>query len=362
MPHSRIVLRDTANADIIASFDNWRSFSWTRHLNATGNHTFSLDAADQRVSLFELDCIVQLLRKPNDNGDWYSEYIGLHRSTQYELTSRQQRIFTSYGRTPHDILNRRSIIYRAGSAQSDKSGVGETVIKEFIDENAGPGATAPPRLIAGVITQLAIEADAGGGTAWEGSVAWRNLLDIVQEIALSTGLDFDVVWTGTGYNFQFEMVNGTDHTSGSANPITFSSLLGNMVNPSYTISRTEEANVIAVLGSGQEDLRVVDFVESLDVSDSPINRIERTHDARQQSTMDALEDEGNEKLEELKANESFIFETLDTDSVKYGLDYMLGDFVTAEFESIQRDKQVIGVDGSISEGRESIRITFGDVS
>lgn len=349
-------------------FDTWRVLTFTKKVNGWGFHAIDFD--DQRQTLaqqFGLDYFIEIWREDPAAGIApYKEYEGFHRTPQRQLTETGLRIFTSYGRTYTDLLARRAVLYRAGSAGAEKSGPGETVMNYYVWENAGNIATtAAGRLADGVTTGLAIAGSGSGGGPWSGKKAFQNLLDVLVDISNSTGVDFQVVRTGTGPTFEFRTYYpqlGLNRAQGSLFPAVFGVPLANMQAPSYTLSRTEEITAVVVLGQGQDAQRAfLELTSATDLAASPWNRIEKTHDARNESTTAALQNEGLSQLAELGKKESFTFQVLQQSSLVYGRDYDLGDIVTATYGEISRNKKILEVSVSTGEGQESINFVFGDV-
>lgn len=349
---------------LTAVFDDWRSLKVDHNSNEFSTHQLSLDWNDERIALFGTDCFVELMRSDTDLGlDWYQEYIGFHRTPQYQLTESGLKIFTSFGRGLVDLLQRRSILYPANSRYSSKRGPAETVMHALVDENAGPRATKPPRLFDGVTRGLSLNVHAGRGPVWQGARAYRNLLEVLQEIALATSVDFDVVQIGPA-RFEFQTYypqQGTDHTVG-ANQITFAPEFANMINPSYVFSRTEEVTSVIVLGQGQESGRNVRQLNSDAANDSPWNKIEQTRDARNESTTSGLMAVARKELQALSAKENFSFQTSSIASFVYRRDFGLGDIMWARFGEIVRRRKLTGVTLTIAQGKENISYEFSEVN
>lgn len=162
-PNYQIRLKDhvgTMNAELTT----WKSLEYTNRVNAPGDHVLSLHGNDGAITYFVVDAQIEVWRKSTLEGrTWYLDYEGFHRTQVEQTTERGEPIFTSYGRGYDDLLERRIVAYPAGSAQASKSGKGETVIKAYVSENAGPSATSPPRLANGVISGLTVEASSGAG-------------------------------------------------------------------------------------------------------------------------------------------------------------------------------------------------------
>lgn len=349
-----------------AIFDDWNSLYYIARINDYGYHTFSFDGNDARRALFALDSIVEVWRSNLDIGlGWYIDYAGFHRTDQDQITDRGNVIFTSYGRGYEDLLHRRYMLYVAGSAGDVKSGPADDIMKAYVRENAGTLATVVNgRIQDGVTLGLTVAPNLSVGPTWSGSGPWKNLFDLVQEIQQAKLVDFNVVRTGA-LTFDFRTYfphKGTDRSGAGAAPaVTFSLVFANMSSPYATVSHSEEANDIIVLGQGEGAARVYRRVQDTAAQvSSPWNRIERTHDSRGSTTNAQLDDEGTAKLNELRATKRISFQVIESLATVYGRDYFLGDIILARFAGAQTTKKVTGAEVTVAEGRENIRIHFDD--
>lgn len=340
---------------LVAIFDDWNVLNLQRRLNTFDTMTFSIDGDDSRRDLFELDGFLEVRRRIGD-GAWHLEATLFHLTGQDEITEGGRALFTSYSRGLLDLIRRRKLLYYANTAYTLKGGAGETIIKAFVNENAGPAAMIPPRLADGRTFGLTIQPDAHRGLQWAGQRSWQGLLETIQEIADLTNVDFDIVKTGP-QTFEFQCYYpqlGTDRTA----ILTFSPTLGNMLSPSYTLSRTEEVTRVIVLGPGSETDRHVVVRESGAIGDSPWNTVEETYDARKETDILALQAAGDAQLLKLGAQESFTFTVMQTTSAQYGRDYFLGDRVSTGFGDISTTKKIISVNINIQDGKEEINMEF----
>lgn len=336
-----------------------RDFQLERRVNQVDILTIHTWDDPEITGLFSLDGFIEVWRKVDKAGtDWYIESTCFNRTPQHQLTEGQSAIYTAYGRGLLDLIRRREILYFATTAQTLKSGPGETVIKQFVEENAGPSAVFP-RIADGAQLGLTVEPDAGQGVIWSGQRSWQNLLTVIQEIASLTNVDFDIIKTGA-QTFEFRCYypqRGTDRST----TVRFSPTLGNMLNPSYTLSRTEEVTRVAVLGQGQDESRRVVIRESADAADSPWNTIELTLDARRESTLAGLNAAGDEQLLKTSKKESFEFGVLQTSTLQYGHDYFLGDIINASFGIVSTNSKITGALINLNDGRETINLEFSTV-
>lgn len=316
------------------------------------------------VNQYNSDKKVQTTYTPGRSYDWYRESTLLHRTPSGQLTSADHKIFTSYSRGLIDLIARREIWYYANTAQTLKGGPAETVMKQYVEENAGPSALfLNGRASDGVISGFTVVPTAGLGLDWAGQRSFQNLLSVLQEIASASGVDFDVVRTDTGgpVAFEFRTYYPQLGTNRSAT-VQFGTLLGNMVTPFYTNSRTEEITRVLALGAGENTARRVLAADGTHIADSPWNLIEKSEDARSEDTLTGLQKIAAAVLAKGVPQESFTFQVLQTQSLMYGRDYFLGDIVTASFEDwITSQRKLTAVTLNIAEGKENVSCEFSAV-
>lgn len=355
LPQARYQVRlyDT-NGNLLAVILEYKHIEIEHSINNLSNHVISLDDDDPDVAKFGLDCFVEIYRTV-DGTNWYLEYAGFHRTPQHQVTTEGHKIFTSYGRSYLDLVWRHHVLYQAKTAYTLKSGPAETVIKSFVTQNMTGIATSPPRVFSGVTPNFVVEADAATGSNWAGQRSWGNLLETIQEIASATDVQFDVRRLPPN-TFEFYMKPYTDRSA----TIILAPEFGSMANPSYTYSRTEESNVIAVLGQGQNEKRRTYATQSAAVLDSPWNHIESTYDARNSDRLTDYMADAQTALTERAAKESFTFEAVQTATAAYGAHYFLGDVVTAKFASIVRRKMVAKVKITAAGSVETVNLEFTD--
>ena len=351
---------------LVAILDDWNSLYYYKRVNDFGYHTLSIDGADPRRALFTVDTIVEVWRRNLGVGiPWTLEYAGFHRTDQDQVTDRGDQLFTSYGRGYEDLLHRRAILYSAGSIGDTKTGPLDNVMKAYVRENAGAQALMTNgRLRDGVTSGLSVAPDVSAAPVWSGSNAWKNLLTTIQDMAKTTDQDFSVIRTGPA-TFQFNTAwprIGTDRSgAGPAQPVVFSLAKANMGAPYGTVTRTDEFNVVVVLGPGAEDART--FSIRADVSAmiaSPWNSAEKTYDQRNITDPDALDAAGDAQLVAGHSQAALSFIALDTNSTAYGRDFFMGDVILSQFRGLVLPKKIVGIENTVADGRESLRIHFDD--
>jgi hypothetical protein len=236
-------------------------------------------------------------------------------------------------------------------------------MKAYVNENAGPLATTGNgRLSDGVTFGLSVAANASLAPTFQASFALRNLLDVIQEISTAALVDFAVTHAPGTTSFTFNTYyprKGADRT-GTA-PFVFSIEHANMSQPYATESHVDEFNSSLVMGQGEgSDRQFVVRDDANAQAASPWNRIEKAHDARQESDTDALESVGDQQLREGRATSRISFNVIESPVSIYGRDFQVGDLVLARFDGVEQIKKIIGVEITVSDGRETLRIHFND--
>jgi len=345
----------------IAIIPSWRSLSIEKSINNFSTHTLSLDLDDPAVQYFAKDRFVQVMRSDVHEGmNWYQEYIGFHRTPSHQITEAHNKIFTSYGRSLEDLLNRRSILYYA---PHDYTGPADNVMKQIVRENLGSLATVVAgRLRDGVFDGLQVEADSSQAPQWHGGRSYRNVLEVLKEISLSASVDFKIDFLAptstTLVGFRF--VTGYPSLGDTLN-LRFGPEYGNVAVPQYTASATEEVNVLVVAGGGTEAARTIYIGTTPAILESPWNDIELVRDSRNEADLTGLANTANSELLRLGERHSFVFQLIQTPTTLYGRDYHLGDTITVRFGSIVHTHKIVGVRITVNrEGSEQIVCDFSD--
>lgn len=232
---------------------------------------------------------------------------------------------TAYGPTAEVVISDR-LAYpvpgsvatsQAGSAYDSRSGVGETIIKAWVDANAGPSAIAA-RKTGGLV----IETDAGRGETIKGSARMDNLLTFIQPLAESAKLGFNVQF-GTDDTMSFQMFQPADRSATAK----FGRELGNLVSFEYTQEAPKSSDVV-VGGSGDLTARVFrEITDSVTIADWG-NRSETFVDRRDTADATELDQAATEESVNNGPVAGLTIKTIDTPLLAFGVDYYLGDKVS----------------------------------
>lgn len=232
----------------------------------------------------------------------------------------------------------------ATQAHDVRTGPSETVIKAYVDANAGPGAVIRRR-----VAGLSVAASTAQGSTITGRARWRNLLELVQELAQTDG------WGLTANRLVFDVV--ASRTPG----VVFSADGGNLGSYEYS-ERVPDTNYVFVAGQGEGELRTI--VEAFDTASSDYwGLVESFRDRR--DTDDGLElaQSGIETLVEATADYALTVRVLDGHGQgklpTFGVDYGLGDFVTVEIPEATIVERVLEARITYGPDGETIDLTVG---
>ena len=351
-----------------------QSFTYNKRLRTPGSHVVTIYGNDDRLAYLDLDEVgtldsqFEFWRRDIQGGlDWYKDFETFHRSMEFRSGAEGREVFVSWGRGYNDLLTAETILWPAGSAEAQKNAAAETVAKEFVDENIGPGALAASgRFRDGNFAGLSVEADTATGATWSGKRAFDNLLDVLTEIGDYGPGDYWIIGTGAAtFEFQWRDVRwGEDRTKGNAAgnpPVTFSRENQNATNIRYNYSRLDEATHCDVLGGGQGASRLIETSTSGGETDSPWARRAVARDARDEIDPTILQDRGEETINKQLPRRSFTFDAIQTRATRYGRDWRVGDLVTLTYRGRDIDQKIVGVTVSMGEdGKEDIAVETED--
>lgn len=260
---------------------------------------------------------------------WRREFTGLFRTGQWSYGEKSSIVLYCPGILA--LLKMRIVNWPASISNRTvfTSVPGETIMKTLATYNITSSATTGNgRKRNGTnwpATQISIEADGGNGNSLDWYCHGQVLLESLQKLADIAGGDFDLVKTSpTSYELRWYTGQLGDDLSST---VRFSLGLGNMGNPEYVSSRTDEATVACVWGQGEDSDR--DYATRTGANYAANNDIEvyiNATDVEKGNTA-GLEDRGDQKLRELEAIRSFRFRALQAPKTLYGVHYDKGDLV-----------------------------------
>lgn len=200
-----------------------------------------------------------------------------------------------------------------------------TIMRNLVNLNAGPGARA-----ARIVPKLALGTfDAGTGETYTLKSRFERMSDVLRTVADNTGqLGFEVVQEGD--QLLFNVFVSEDKTAKAR----FSRGLGNLRSVKYDLT-APTGTAAFVGGSGEEADRTV-IVRNNSTDEGNWWRTEIWVEGSQQDdgtgtdTAGTMAAAGDDALGQNAEKVQLITVTVDTEDVKFGRDFGLGDYVTIE--------------------------------
>lgn len=239
--------------------------------------------------------------------------------TDFERNKAANNTVTLSGSSPEQKLaDRRAVPVPAGppytSADYDvQTGAAETVIKYYVNYNAGPAAVLARR-----VAGLTIQTDAASGSTITGRARFHKLLDLIRNLATQGGVGFRFI----GMEFQVFIPTDRSRTA------VFDEERGSLTGFKYH-SKRPTANYYYAGGAGTGTGRT--FYESGD-SDSVVQcgRIETFLDCRQAASTSEIQGKIDEEIGKNSSTAEFSAELINgAGGLLAFQNYNLGDQVTA---------------------------------
>jgi len=234
-----------------------------------------------------------------------------------------------------------------------RTGLGEALMRSFVSANIGPTASTARKL-----TDLTLSADGGRGVSLTKSPRFQNLLELTQEIAVGSGLLFDVVQVGAGRQFQ---VTAPADVSASVRW----DIANNQLSRSKYGYSAPGCTRVFVAGQGEGTARTIVEVTtpaSL-LSEAIWGRIERFIDQRNTDVVAELTQAG---LEVLAAEGSTVtsLEVVPSSDLAdgFGSTWFLGSWVTIVVNDTEVRAQIVEVPISISTAGVLVGAVVGDAT
>jgi hypothetical protein len=311
-------------------FADFISLESRQQVNIPGYIEFVISADHASIANINHFTLIKLYRKNTDVAmGWTLENYGLVLSREWSYDPLLGYVFKVIAVHPLWLLSTRHVAWKAGSADRSKftAQPAETIAKSLVLYNITSTATiAAGRECEGSYTAVPVttQADAATGASLEWFCAYQNLLETLQQLSIVGGGDFNLVPSGSGYEFRW--YNGQLGIDRSAS-VLFSSERGNLANAVYTFDRREEKTVAIIGGQGEGSLRMVAIRQGLDYNEDD-NVLEGFVYAVNTVTFPGLQAQGDRYLLKKRAVPKLTFDVIQTASQFYGLHYFVGDLVT----------------------------------
>ena len=330
------------------------SLGYSMRVNDVGSALITLDGSHWLIPMLQKDWILEIWRRP-DGGSWGLEFTTLFEDIEWQFTDRPVATLRCFGVI--SLLSRRIVAWYANTAsRSAFTGAkAETIAKTLVRYNLGAYALITNgRLCDGVMSGITFETDSGRGNTLDWYCAYDNLLYSLQDLALVGGGDFSLDKVTVG-NYRFTWHDG-QLGADLRSKLIFAMNMGNMANPSFSVYEQGAAFRAIVGGQGEDNARQISVVDSA-IRSTPDRDAELFVDATDVETSAGLQDRGNKALIENAPRTEFKFSIIQTPRSRYGIDYKLGDLVTAinPYNSANYSAKIVSVGiGFDNESAETI--------
>jgi hypothetical protein len=204
-----------------------------------------------------------------------------------------------------DLLNRRVVRYHSTNTSGRYSGPADDLMKNLVLQNLG-------------------------------EPAWRNLLQVCQELAKDSEqqgvrIYFDLIpVAGIGYTFKtYRDARGADRTAG-AGLLRASVERGTLLSPTLTRAHGSEVNRMYALGQGQGRIRQLGQADDTTLQDNPLALREGVAPSAQATTTTGLVSEARSALKQAAPRATLDGGLADTNAFRYGRHWNLGDVLWAD--------------------------------
>lgn len=357
-----------ASGNMIGLYDDLVSLNYRKIVNGIGMAILTVPDTHPLIAQLVDDLLLQvnLIYLSPSNGIIYKQdFVGLYRDKQIATDDDDLSHYLLYFVGTNDVLSRNIVAYPSGvNNKSQWTGQNIHVIAKQIVQNNCTSAlatTANGRLrnanpVRSLIANLGSGHDPTTPTI-NYSCAYRNVLEVVQELAQLGGFDFEVYFDKSSSNslvyLQYDLMGTDKHTT-----IIFDLSLDNIASANVDGERLREKTVAIVGGDGTGSGRTTSIHTGANQSAS--DDYELFIDARASASTE-LDSIGDAKLDELAARTSVNVNISPSSGYLYNRDYDLGDLVTASYQGIQETKKITTVEVTFDQEQNSkIRIELSN--
>lgn len=243
--------------------------------------------------------------------------------------------WTVRGKSAGAILDNRVCLEgtTSGTGYDTQTGVvGETAMRHYVNGNAVSPSDADRTLQNLVLETI----DQGRGSLATLQARFELLPDILESIALQSGIGWDISYDFTSNEFVFNVLSGTDRSAS----VLLSPRIGNCLISGYRSSISDTPSVVIVGGQGEGASRVLVEVGTA----TGWSRREQFEDASNLDSTDALTACGEEIITAFGDTTTLEVKYVPTPTYRYGTDFDLGDIVSAEYPGICTiQSRIVGV-------------------
>lgn len=299
--------------EFLGEIDNYESLIFIRRFYKIGEFELHINLDKQNVDKLQEENLILL-------GAYFNK-VGIIEHIEKSMSEDSKEQLVVKGSTLKGIIKRRITIPPINNAYDRATGTQETIIKQFVNNNA-VNPTDKDRIIPNLI--IAEDKKRGENDAWR--TRYENLTDKITEIAEYSELGWDVTLDINNNKWIFDVVEGRNLTAQQdiLPPVIFSVDFDNIKNKHFIKSLLNYKNVAYTGGKGEDEERLIQQVGE----SKGLSRREIFLDCSQAEDVTEIKSIGTQKLDEYKIIESFEAQVMPYGSFIYMQDWELGDIVT----------------------------------
>lgn len=356
----QIRIYDNSN-NLLGVYDDLISLQYRKVVNEPGMAVLTVPDDHPIISQLVDDLLMEVyfIYRPATTGEVtdQQDFLGLYRDKQIVTDQDGNIHYLLLFPSAIEALSRDVIAYPSG-VTSKSRWVGQTmanIAADIVTWNCTSSATTANgrHRTANPVRSMAVTAVAGTPTI-DYSVSYRNVLEVVQELAAGGNFDFDVIRNGATTNLKFQEYTllGTDKSA----IIIFDLNLDNVQGAAQNGERLKEKTVAIVGGDGAGASRNISIRTGANQSAS--NDYEIFIDARSNSPAELVAI-GDTKMLELQARTSVDIDFASSSGYVYRRDYGLGDWVTVSFGGVMQTKKIALVEVTFDQSQvTNVRLEF----
>lgn len=361
-PQWRVYTR-TKDLSLAGQLDTFTRLSVTLRHNGPGSWSATLPADHRQASVLQPGAGILLYSDWSEEPIFNGPVVSLgNRKGDGELSS----VITATGIDDLALLADRLAYAKPSAALPDlvageidpdspdeydiRTGQAETIIRQYVNLNAGPGALAARR-----IAGLVMEPDQGRGIPVTGKARFDQLLDFIAPLARTAGLGVQIVQTGMTRTVRFYV---PQNRTGA---VRMSPEIGNLRGWEHTISAPTATRAI-VAGDGVGIERRIGELSTATTAEADWDRrIEVFVDSRDTDADELLITRGDDKLKDSDGTAAMTLSPVDSPTMRFGQDYYLGDVVTGIVSGVPIQDVVTEVTITIDKNSAVVTPTIGPV-
>lgn len=335
------------NFNLLGEIDNYESLIFIRRFSRVGEFELHINLDKQNVDKLQEDNLILL-------GAYFNK-VGIIEHIEKSMAEDGKELLVVKGSTLKGILKRRITVPPTNSAYDRATGKQETIIKQFVNNNAVNPADKDR-----IIENLIIAPDKNRGVQDGWRTRYENLADKIQEIAEYSNLGWDITLDTSNNKFIFDIIQGRNLTSeqDTLPAVIFSIDFDNIKNKHFIKSLLNFKNVGYAGGKGEDEERLIQQIGTA----KGLARRETFIDCSQAEDISELKSMGEHKLNDFNIVETFEASVIPYGSFTYQKDWDLGDTVTVMDRSwgvilntrVTEVKEIYEINGF------NLEVTFGD--